>query len=159
MEIAVPAALFAAVGTAGQRCTTTRRLVNNYYKVRSWRLLNDYQFLHEKIYDEYIKKLLHAYQQVPIGDPLSKKTLCGPLHTKQAVQQYKDTIAAVKKAGGEILYGGKVLDIDGGNFVQPTVTLVSEGKGLELTQHEVFVPILHVIKFSVCPYSCRVNLY
>lgn len=90
---------------------------------------------------------------MPIGDPLSSKTLCGPLHSPHAVKQYQATIKAVEDSGGEILYGGKVLDINGGNFVQPTLTLLSEGKGIEITREEVFVPILHVIKFSVISHS------
>ena len=131
LNLAIPATLFAAVGTAGQRCTTTRRL-----------------FLHEKIHDDFLAKLSHAYKQVPVGDPLEKKTLCGPLHTKSAVKAYEDALARVKAQGGKIIHGGKVLSSgEGGNFVEPTITSLPHSA--EVVQNEVFVPILHTFKVKV----------
>ncbi|KAI8820506.1 Aldehyde/histidinol dehydrogenase [Fimicolochytrium jonesii] len=128
IELAVRSVLFAAVGTAGQRCTTTRRL-----------------FLHEKIHDQFIERLTKAYDQVPIGDPLESTTLCGPLHTKHAVQLFKDGIEAVKDQGGKILRGGKVLKREG-NFVEPTITSIDGSASV--VQNEIFVPILHTIKVT-----------
>ena len=97
-----------------------------------------------------MERLLVAYEQITktrIGDPLDSKTLVGPLHTKLAVHQYQQAIAQVKKEGGQILFGGKVLDKDGGNYVMPTVTRVAPGSSV--AQHEVFVPILHTMTFEV----------
>ncbi|KAI8854991.1 aldehyde dehydrogenase [Chytridium lagenaria] len=128
IELSVRSVLFAAVGTAGQRCTTTRRL-----------------FLHEKIHDEFMKRLVAAYQQVKIGNPLEEGTLCGPLHTVAAVEQYKKAIKAVKEQGGKIVFGGEVINSPG-NFVMPTITSVSPDA--PVVQNEVFVPILHVMKIK-----------
>ncbi|ORY36140.1 aldehyde dehydrogenase family 7 member A1 [Rhizoclosmatium globosum] len=128
LELAVRACLFAAVGTAGQRCTTTRRL-----------------FLHEKIHDQFVERLVKAYAQVKIGDPLEEGVLCGPLHTKVAVEHYKKTIEAVKAQGGKILVGGNVIP-GPGNFVEPTITSIDANAAI--VQHEVFVPILHVSKIK-----------
>ncbi|TPX58973.1 hypothetical protein PhCBS80983_g02815 [Powellomyces hirtus] len=128
IELAVRSVLFAAVGTAGQRCTTTRRL-----------------FIHEKIHDDFMARLTKAYDQVRIGDPLDPKTLCGPLHTTAAVEQYKKGIEAVKQQGGKILRGGKVLDRPG-NFVEPTITSIDSSAAV--VQNEIFVPILHTMKIK-----------
>lgn len=128
MNLALRATLFAAIGTAGQRCTTTRRL-----------------FVHESKYDEFIAALIKAYAQIKIGDPTRENILCGPLHTKNAVEQYKNGIEQVIKQGGKILYGGKVLD-GPGNFVMPTITQISPTA--EIVQDEIFAPILHTFKFN-----------
>lgn len=136
LDLAVRSVLFAAVGTAGQRCTTTRRLI-----------------IQEDIYDEFIKKLIKAYSQIPIGDPLKDGVLCGPLHTKQGVEHYLAGLKAVKAQGklnlilgGKILYGGKVI-AGPGNFVMPTITEISASA--PIVQTEIFVPILHTLKFKV----------
>lgn len=128
LELAVPAITFGAVGTAGQRCTTTRRL-----------------FVHESIYDKLISSLLKAYKKVTIGDPLDEKNLMGPLIDKGAVDQYLKTIDDIKKAGGNILFGGKALDKPG-FFVEPT--LVEAKNEWEVVQRETFAPILYVMKFK-----------
>ncbi|KAI9228258.1 MAG: alpha-aminoadipic semialdehyde dehydrogenase-like protein [Piptocephalis tieghemiana] len=128
IDLAVRATLFSAVGTAGQRCTTTRRLM-----------------VHERIHDEFIDRLIKAYSQVRIGDPIEEGVLCGPLHSKQAVQQYKEGIQQIKDQGGKILCGGNVLDRPG-NFVEPTLTSVTHDT--LVVQKEIFVPILHTMKFS-----------
>ncbi|KAL6080195.1 aldehyde dehydrogenase (NAD(+)) [Balamuthia mandrillaris] len=128
LDLAVRAVLFAAVGTAGQRCTSARRL-----------------FLHEKIRDEFMEKLLKAYKSVPIGDPLDSKTLCGPVHRASSVDLYKKVVQSVKDQGGKILYGGKVLDRPG-YYVEPTITSVSPDS--DVVQNESFVPILHTMTFN-----------
>jgi aldehyde dehydrogenase family 7 protein A1 len=125
IDLAVRSILFAAVGTAGQRCTTTRRLI-----------------VQENIYDDFIKRLKKAYSQVIIGDPRDPKTLCGPLHSKNAVNQFKEG----KKQNGKILFGGNVIP-GAGNFVEPTITQISPDA--KVVQHEIFVPILHTFKFKV----------
>ncbi|KAK3812191.1 MAG: Aldehyde/histidinol dehydrogenase [Benniella sp.] len=138
LDLAIRSVLFAAVGTAGQRCTTTRRLL-----------------LHEKIHDEFLERLVKAYQSVRIGDPLEAGTLCGPLHTKAAVEQYRKGIEAVKAQGGKILTGGKVLDDRPGNFVAPTITSISPDAAV--VQNEIFVPILHTMKVKSLEHAIEIN--
>jgi aldehyde dehydrogenase (NAD+) len=128
LKLAIPAIVFGAVGTAGQRCTTTRRL-----------------FVQEKIYDQLLAALTNAYPKVTIGDPLDEKNLMGPLIDKASVEQYKKTIADIKKAGGNILFGGNVLDRPG-SFVEPT--LVEAENNWEVVQRETFAPILYVMKYK-----------
>lgn len=128
LRLAVPAIVFGAVGTAGQRCTTTRRL-----------------FVHEAIYDKLVPALVNAYQKVTIGDPLDEKNLMGPLIDQNAVDGYLKTIAAIHHAGGKILFGGKALERPG-YFVEPT--LVEARNEWEVVQQETFAPILYVMKYS-----------
>eukprot|EP00834_Sanchytrium_tribonematis_P001704 NODE_44_length_33449_cov_1.575742.p4 type:complete len:416 gc:universal NODE_44_length_33449_cov_1.575742:21487-20240(-) len=137
IDVAVRATLFAAVGTAGQRCTTVRRLI-----------------LHEDIYEEFVDKLEKAYKQVKIGDPLTPGTLCGPLHTDKQLQDYEKLISNIKKDGGKIRYGGKVISSDSkkhegcnGNFVYPTISELS--KESNILKEEVFVPVVHCVKVKV----------
>ncbi len=124
---ALPAVVFGAIGTAGQRCTSTRRL-----------------FLQESIYDDFIAQLLKAYQKISIGDPLDQKNLMGPLIDERAVRQFIQTIADVKAQGGKILYGGKTLK-RAGFFVEPT--LIAAENNLAVVQRETFAPILYVMKY------------
>lgn len=128
LKLAVPAIVFGAVGTAGQRCTTTRRL-----------------FVHEAIYDKLVAALRNAYQKVTIGDPLDEKNLMGPLIDQQAVDNFLKTIADIKQAGGKILFGGNALD-RAGSFVEPT--LVEAENDWEVVQRETFGPVLYVMKFK-----------
>lgn len=128
LTLAIPAILFGAVGTAGQRCTTTRRL-----------------FVQESIYDKLVSALANAYPKITIGDPLDEKNLMGPLIDQSAVEQYVKTIADIKKAGGRILFGGRVLDRPG-SFVEPT--LVEAQNDWEVVQRETFAPILYVMKYK-----------
>ncbi|KAI8321583.1 ALDH-like protein [Martensiomyces pterosporus] len=128
-DLAVRSILFAAVGTAGQRCTTTRRL-----------------FLHEDIHDTFIERLIKAYGQITVGNPLEQGILCGPLHTKAAVAAYEQGIADVKAQGGKIIHGGNALRHLPGNFVEPTITSISHDA--PVVHREIFAPILHTIKFS-----------
>lgn len=136
LKLAVRAILFACVGTAGQRCTTTRRLI-----------------LHHEIHDQMLSQLKQAYGQVKIGDPLDKGTLMGPLHSENAVKAYLDTIEAIKKKGGKIEFGGERIK---GNFVKPTIVtgLVPDDK-IVLT--ETFVPIVYVTKFTELDEAIKQN--
>ncbi|AMP89999.1 aldehyde dehydrogenase family protein [Legionella pneumophila] len=128
LNLAIPAIVFGAVGTAGQRCTTTRRL-----------------FVHESKYQDVIKRLRHAYEQITIGDPLDTRNLMGPLIDQQAVEQFKKAISRIKAAGGQIVYGGEVLK-QAGSFVQPT--LVCDVKNdWDIVQEETFAPILYVMSY------------
>jgi aldehyde dehydrogenase (NAD+) len=125
LDLAVPSIVFGAVGTAGQRCTTTRRVL-----------------VHSSRIDELEARLIRAYGQVRIGDPLDAATLMGPLIDSGAVQRYQAAIAAAREAGGEVLYGGKVLPGDG-NFVEPTI--LRARNDWEIVQTETFGPILYII--------------
>lgn len=129
LHLAIPAIVFGAVGTAGQRCTTTRRL-----------------FVHESKYDYVLERLRFAYEQITIGDPLDNRNLMGPLIDKHAVDQFAKTMSRVKDAGGKIIYGGNVLNQEG-SFVEPT--LVSHVKNdWDIVQEETFAPILYVMSYS-----------
>jgi aldehyde dehydrogenase (NAD+) len=127
LELAVPAIVFGAVGTAGQRCTTTRRVL-----------------VHEKLFDELAHRLAHAYHQVKIGDPLDPKTLMGPLIDNQAVLRYEAAIEKVIARGGRVLTGGHVIDRPG-HFVQPTI--VKAHNEWDIVQEETFAPILYLIPY------------
>jgi aldehyde dehydrogenase (NAD+) len=132
LKLAIPAIVFGAVGTAGQRCTSTRRL-----------------FVHEKIFDDVLGKLQSAYQQVEskIGDPTLATTLMGPLNSKAAVDQYAAAIEKVKASGGKIVTGGKALADRAGNFVLPTIVTGLRNSD-EVVQTETFAPILYVMPFK-----------
>jgi aldehyde dehydrogenase (NAD+) len=125
LDLAVPSIVFGAVGTAGQRCTTTRRVL-----------------VHSSRLDELEKRLVRAYGQVKIGDPLDPTTLMGPLIDSSAVQRYQAAIAAAREAGGEVLCGDKVLQ-GPGNFVEPTI--IRARNDWEIVQTETFGPILYLI--------------
>uniref|UniRef100_A0A8C6YJT9 Aldehyde dehydrogenase 7 family member A1 n=1 Tax=Nothoprocta perdicaria TaxID=30464 RepID=A0A8C6YJT9_NOTPE len=129
LNLVIPSALFAAVGTAGQRCTTARRL-----------------FLHESIHDEVVEKLVKAYAQVRIGDPWDSDTLYGPLHTKEAVKMYLDAVEQAKQQGGSVVCGGKVINRPG-NYVEPTI-VTGLPHNAPIVHTETFAPILYVLKFK-----------
>jgi len=129
LDLAIPAIVFGAVGTAGQRCTTTRRL-----------------FIHESIFEKILTALIQAYQQIRIGDPLDKAVLMGPLISKTAVAAYQSTIKGLQEKNADIVCGGNVLDL-AGYFVEPTI-VVAEHDWAEV-QHETFAPILYVMKYAV----------
>jgi len=128
MELAIPAVVFGAVGTAGQRCTSTRRLI-----------------IHESIYDSFLEKLINAYKQVKIGDPLDNSTLMGPLVNEHAVDNYLNAIETATDSGGKVIFGGKILSSDG-YYVKPTI--ISAQNHWEIVQEETFAPILYVMKYS-----------
>ena len=108
LDMALRAVLFGAVGTAGQRCTTTRRLI-----------------IHSSIYSEFKEKLLKAYSQIKIGNPLEPDTLVGPLIDKDAVNNFLNAVEEIKKQGGNILFGGTVkTDMPSECYVNPTVAEV-----------------------------------
>ncbi|MHC9085393.1 L-piperidine-6-carboxylate dehydrogenase [Luteimonas sp. RIT-PG2_3] len=132
LKLAIPAIVFGAVGTAGQRCTTTRRL-----------------FVHASRYDEVLAKLVSAYQQVEkkIGDPTDPANLMGPLNSQDAVKGYLDAVAKAKASGGKIETGGRALDDRAGNFVLPTI-VTGLSNDAEVVQTETFAPILYVMKFN-----------
>lgn len=128
LNLAIPAVVFGAIGTAGQRCTSARRLM-----------------LHKKIYAHFIERLIHAYKQIKIGDPLDPKNLMGPLIDGRAVENYKNAISRAKQLGGELIYGGQVL-AGKGYFVEPTI--VRAENHWDIVQQETFAPILYVMNFE-----------
>ena len=128
MKLAVPAIVFGAVGTAGQRCTSTRRLI-----------------VHESIADEVCSTLVDAYRQVRIGDPLEEGTLMGPLTDEAAVQRYEQAVERAQAAGGEVLAGGRRIEGEG-FYVEPTI--IRAENEWEIVQEETFAPILYVITYS-----------
>ncbi|WP_045727343.1 aldehyde dehydrogenase family protein [Xanthomonas sp. GPE 39] len=131
LKLAIPAIVFGAVGTAGQRCTSTRRLI-----------------VHASIYDAVLATLVKAYKQVEgkIGDPTDPANLMGPLNSRGAVEQFLTSIAKAKAAGGTIETGGIALERPG-NFVLPTI--VSGLKNTDaIVQQETFAPILYVMKYT-----------
>jgi len=128
LDLAVPAIVFGSVGTAGQRCTTTRRL-----------------FLHDAVYDETLERLIKAYAQVRIGNPVQQGVLMGPLVDEPARQAYLAAVAEAQVQGGEILYGGQ--SIEGtGFFVMPTI-MAAENQW-SVVQRETFGPLLYVMRFG-----------
>jgi aldehyde dehydrogenase (NAD+) len=131
LKLAIPAIVFGAVGTAGQRCTTTRRL-----------------FVHESIFDDVLAKLVAAYKQVEkkIGDPTDAKNLMGPLNSRDAVNAYLGAIEKAKASGGKIATGGAAIE-GKGNFVLPTIVTGLKNSD-EVVQTETFAPILYVMKFE-----------
>ncbi len=127
LDLVVPAVLFGSVGTAGQRCTTTRRLL-----------------VHESLVAELERRLVAAYKQVRIGNPLDPNVLMGPLVGASAVRQYEAALADAREQGGEILCGGRVLP-GPGYFVEPTI--VRARNDMKVVRHETFAPILYLIPF------------
>lgn len=127
LHLAAPAIVFGAVGTAGQRCTTTRRL-----------------FVQENSYERTVKTLVDAYQKVTIGDPLDTRNLMGPLIDQHAVDMYLKAVADAKQAGGKVLYGGNALKRPG-FFVEPTI--IEAQNDWEVVQRETFGPILYIMKY------------
>lgn len=132
LDIAMRAAVFGAVGTCGQRCTSTRRLI-----------------IHEKVYDAFKKKLAAAYKQLSIGNPLEEKNHVGPLIDKDAVQQYLSALSAIKEQGGKAVVAGGVLEgkeYKSGCYVKPCIYEASND--MPIVQHETFAPILYIMKYN-----------
>ncbi|HSG26590.1 MAG TPA: aldehyde dehydrogenase family protein [Anaerolineales bacterium] len=129
LEMATRAILFGAVGTAGQRCTTTRRII-----------------AHNSVEQGLTARLVDAYAQVRIGDPLEDSTLMGPLVNGTAVEVMMDAIAQAQSEGGELLYGGKVLEEKGQNYVQPAI--IKMPAQTEIVKHETFAPILYLLDYE-----------
>ncbi|KAH8986932.1 NAD-aldehyde dehydrogenase [Lactarius hatsudake] len=133
LSLAVPAVFFGSVGTAGQRCTSTRRL-----------------YLHRAIAPEFLARLQKLYGALTPGDPLDARTLLGPLHTRAAVDAYDDAIGVLKAAGSQILVGGARYLDGGGNFVRPTIAVPASAAAAdgELWATERFAPVLLVAEFE-----------
>ncbi|WP_026967723.1 L-piperidine-6-carboxylate dehydrogenase [Algoriphagus terrigena] len=135
MDIAIRGALFGAVGTAGQRCTTTRRLI-----------------IHENVYEEVKTRLASAYSKLVIGNPLDERNHVGPLIDRDAVQSYLAAIEKVKTAGGQEVVAGGVVTGEGyqsGCYVKPAI--FEAENHFEIVQHETFAPILYLIKYKTLP--------
>jgi len=132
LKLAVQAVLFGAVGTAGQRCTTIRRLI-----------------VHNSIFDAMKEELISAYKQVKIGNPLDKGMLMGPLIDTQAVEAMKKALEEIKKDGAKVLYGGEVLSggiYDAGTYVSPCICEVENS--YPIVKKETFAPILYMIRYD-----------
>tara|TARA_B100000424_G_scaffold78872_1_gene58899 strand:+ start:1744 stop:3255 length:1512 start_codon:yes stop_codon:yes gene_type:complete len=127
-ELVLRAVLFGAVGTSGQRCTSTRRL-----------------FLHKSISSSITEKLISSYSQIKIGDPLESDTIVGPLVDGKAVQDYSDALEIIKKEKGEVLCGGNIIKSDG-FYVEPTI--VKANMSMQIVREETFAPILYLFEFE-----------
>ena len=132
LEITIIGALFGAVGTCGQRCTSTRRLI-----------------IHESVYDEVKNKLASAYTQLKIGNPLDESNHVGPLIDKAAVEMYLNAIIKAKSEGGNVLVEGGLLEGRGYESVCYVKPVIIEAKNhYEIVQDETFAPILYIMKYS-----------
>jgi aldehyde dehydrogenase (NAD+) len=132
LDLVIRAVLFGAVGTAGQRCTTTRRLI-----------------VQEGVFDTVVERLVNSYKQVTIGDPLEKGVVMGPMVSTAEVEVYVKALEIIKEQGGEIVYGGNVLSGDkykGGCYVEPTI--VKANADMDIVKEETFAPILYVTSFK-----------
>lgn len=132
LKVVVPGAVFGAVGTAGQRCTSTRRLI-----------------IHESVYDKVRDAIVGAYGQLTIGNPLDQKNHIGPLIDKDAVNTYLAAIEKAKAEGGKVLVDGGVLSGEGfesGCYVKPAI--IEAENHFEIVQHETFAPVLYLMKYS-----------
>jgi aldehyde dehydrogenase (NAD+) len=141
LDIALTGAVFGAVGTAGQRCTTTRRLI-----------------IHESIYDKVLQKLVHAYGQLHIGNPLDPTNHVGPLIDQDAVRQYLHATEACVREGGRFVIEPGVLTGPGyesGCYVQPCIAEAQPG--FKIVQHETFAPILYLLKYKDLDEAIRIQ--
>jgi len=134
INMALMSTVFGTVGTAGQRCTSTRRII-----------------IHEDIYEDFKEKMVNAYKKLSskIGSPIDPEMLIGPLHDIHAVNQFKYAIEQVQKEGGKIVYGGEVLEGKGFETGTYVVPCIAEAKNdFEIVQEETFAPIVYLIKYS-----------
>ncbi len=129
LDLAFRGILFGAVGTAGQRCTSTRRII-----------------MHTQVAESLTERLVRAYRQVPIGDALDESTLMGPLVNEQAVKSYQQAIETARQQGGQVLYGGETIPEKGPMFVQPTIIKMPEQT--PLVCEETFAPILYLMEYE-----------
>ena len=132
LEMAIPSIVFGAVGTAGQRCTSTRRLI-----------------IHDSIYDRVVDSLQKAYRGLKIGTPIDETSHVGPLINRNAVEAFKDALEKARSEGGHVIEGGIVLEGEGyesGCYVTPA--LVEAKNEYEIVQEETFAPILYLIRYS-----------
>lgn len=135
LNTAIPSLVFAAMGTAGQRCTSLRRLI-----------------VHESIYQQTLDSLVHAYRQLKIGDPTDVNNHMGPLIDQAAVAAYAQAIAQVQAQNGKIAVGGKVIK---GNYVEPTI--VEADPSWEIVNHETFAPILYIMSYTTLEQALAIN--
>lgn len=146
IPLALRTTLFSSLGTAGQRCTSTRRL-----------------FLQSSISSSFLASLVTAYQSTMsrVGDPMHPNTLIGPLHDHTGVAKFQQAIFDIKAQGGEILVGGKVLSLEGecagGNFVEPTIAYFKDSRKAEVMRRETFAPILFVSTFETLEEAIELN--
>ncbi|MCO6452269.1 MAG: aldehyde dehydrogenase family protein [Caldilineales bacterium] len=138
LDMATRAILFGAVGTAGQRCTSTRRII-----------------IHKSIGDELSERLVKAYAQVPIGDPLSDGILMGPLVDGKAVEDMFDALAQARQEGGVVLSGGEMLSDLGPNFVQPTI--IKMPGQTDIVREETFAPILYLLDYETMDEAIEIH--
>ncbi|MBI5603642.1 MAG: aldehyde dehydrogenase family protein, partial [Deltaproteobacteria bacterium] len=141
LPLAVRAILFGAVGTAGQRCTSTRRLI-----------------VHQSLFPALSETLIKAYQQIPIGNPLEAATLMGPLIDREAVKAMQKALEQVQHQGGRILFGGEVLSgglYDTGTYVRPC--LCETRADLPIVREETFAPILYLIPYHTLEEAVAIN--
>lgn len=143
LEMTLQSVVFGAVGTCGQRCTSTRRLI-----------------IHESVYEEVKERLVAAYENVcqRIGDPLNKETLIGPLVDAVAVRNFSHAIEEVQKEGGHVLYGGYVLEGENfasGNYVMPAI--VEAENHYNMVQEETFAPIVYLMKYQTIEEAISLN--
>jgi aldehyde dehydrogenase (NAD+) len=129
IEMAVRATVFGAVGTAGQRCTSTRRII-----------------VHEDVYDQIRDRLIRIYDSITIGNPLDEGTLVGPLIDQLAVENMQKALKQIEKEGGRVIYGGEVLENMEGHYVRPAIAEVENH--FDIVQEETFAPILYMIKYK-----------
>lgn len=137
IKTAIPSLVFAAIGTAGQRCTTLRRLI-----------------VHESLYSKVVDGLVNAYKQLKIGDPMLEANHMGPLIDQQSVDDYLKAIRLVKAKNGKIAFGGKVIDTKG-YFVEPTI--VEADPSWEIVNEETFAPILYIMPFKHLDEAIAIN--
>ena len=138
LSMATRAILFGAVGTAGQRCTSTRRII-----------------MQKSISNDLTQRLVNAYKQLCIGDPLKPETLMGPLVVNTSVEEMMEAIRQAVTDGGEVVYGGKMLPDLGPNFVEPTI--IKMPRQTEIVKTETFAPILYLLEYETLEDAIRIH--
>ncbi|MGC8608998.1 MAG: aldehyde dehydrogenase family protein [Thermoplasmata archaeon] len=141
IDIALRGVVFGSLATAGQRCTTTRRVIVN-----------------EKIYDDFLQKLVHAYSTIKVGDPRNNGVLVGPLIDEGAVSTFEKAVEEAVKEGGKIAYGGKRLPIKGlekGHYVTPTI--IEADPSMKIVKEETFAPIIYVMKYRTIEEALEIH--
>jgi aldehyde dehydrogenase (NAD+) len=138
LDVALKNVYFGAIGTAGQRCTTTRRVI-----------------IHETVYDTFVNELTRMYEHTPVGDPRDVKNVMGPLVDTKAVDLMLKAIERIRQEGGRIIYGGGPLTLQGGCYVVPC--LVEAPAELRILQRETFAPILYLIKYRDLEEAIRIH--
>jgi aldehyde dehydrogenase (NAD+) len=137
LKLAIPAAVFGAVGTAGQRCTSLRRL-----------------FVHESIYEVVKQKMINAYKQIKVGDPLDQSNLMGPLIDEESLENFNNTVKQAVVEGGKILIGGESIETNG-FFVKPTI--IEANNKMPIVKEENFCPILYLMPFNNIDEAIKLN--